>query len=329
MPRPDVDSPNVAAPLDDDEPLRKLSVTRLVLLIAVVATAIGFGYHATRKALAGPAPKTAKSWFAPYVDTTLTPVYPFESSASMPARQVALGFVTAVGHDCTPGWGGVYSLDHADQSLSLGARIAQLRINGVQPIASFGGSAHTSLALACKTPEALAAAYQRVVQHYRFRTIDLDIETTTLADQEAVRRNADAIRLLQQSNPGLHVWVTLPVEPSGLQRDAADVVHGLLAARVRLAGVNVMTMDFSRAPNSGETMASLVDAALQTTHAQLSKIFAAHGVSASSREVWSHLGATVMIGQNDAQGQRYTTSDAHALVAFANRTGLARVSMCR
>ena len=39
------------------------------------------------------------------------------------------------------------------------------------------------------------------------------------------------------------------------------------------------------------------------------------------------MGATPMIGQNDVPGETFSLSDAHALVSFAHRMHLARVSM--
>lgn len=98
----------------------------------------------------------AGTWFAPYVDTTLTPTYPFESASQEPARQVVLGFVVASASGaCTPTWGAAYSFGAADQELSIHSRIAQLQVNGQHPIVSFGGQAHTPLWVACPTPATL------------------------------------------------------------------------------------------------------------------------------------------------------------------------------
>ena len=48
------------------------------------------------------------------------------------------------------------------------------------------------------------------------------------------------------------MWLTLPVEPDGLQDDALSVIESMLRDHVSIAGINVMTMDFSRAAGRRE-----------------------------------------------------------------------------
>ena len=312
---------------DDEQPPRRLSFVRLAALVVILAGLGLAGFNWTRSALA-PTPLRSKgTWFAPYVDTTLTPTYAFESASSQPARQVALGFIVADrGGSCVPNWGAAYSLDQADQTLSMSARIAQLRINGARAIVSFGGQANTPLATACPTVATLTHAYSTVIQRYSLNVIDLDVEGAALGDAASIQRNAQAVRALQTIDPNLQVWLTLPVEPSGLQDNALGVIDAMLAARVDLAGVNVMSMDFAT-PSSGSGMIGPVEQSLRAAHDQLATAFRQRGVTLFSLQVWEHLGTTVMIGENDITGERFTVGDARGLVAFASRVGLARVSM--
>ena len=46
-----------------------------------------------------------------------------------------------------------------------------------------------------------------------------------------------------------------------------------------------------------------------------------------SAEVWQRIGVTVMIGQNDTQGERFSITDAQGLTKFASRHQLGRVSL--
>jgi chitinase len=315
------------------EPKRRLSAFRVLLAIIVFA-AIGYGgFVAVRNKLVPPVP-IRDTWFAPYVDATLTPVYQFQSTSADPARQTVLGFIVAspnANQPCDPTWGAAYSLRGADQSLTLGSRIAQMQQDGAEPIISFGGQAHTSLDVSCTSVPALVKAYQTVITRYHLNTIDLDIEGTALDDVGAGQRRAAAMADLERDaradGQHLAVWLTLPVEPDGLQDDALSVVSSMLAARVAIAGVNIMTMDFTNAPAAGNTMLGLAENALYATHTQLMTLYQHYGEHPRSAQIWQQQGATVMIGQNDIRGENFTTDDASGLTTFARKIGLARLSM--
>jgi cellulose synthase/poly-beta-1,6-N-acetylglucosamine synthase-like glycosyltransferase/chitodextrinase len=307
---------------------RQLSVTRSFAALVLVAS-VGYGGYAgvQTKLLAASTP-TQQTWFAPYVDATLTPTYQFQNPSDDPARQSVLGFVVAASKsDCTPSWGGAYTLAAANQQSAIGARIAQLQQQGEQAIVSFGGQAHTSLDAACPTASALTSAYQSVISTYHLTTIDLDVEGAALDDFAAQQRRAQAIADLEKSNPGLRVWLTLPVEPTGLQDNALSVIRSMLRDRVSIAGINVMTMDFTSPPAAGTAMGQLVQNALTATHSQLASLYPEYGIHLSPQQTWQRLGATVMIGQNDIRGENFTVSDAQSLVGFAGRNHLGRISM--
>lgn len=332
--RPDYDPS--ADPLADpnwqepEQPRYKLSWTRLTLLLLVLALAgVGgtFGVIHLRNT-AGP---TAKSWAVPYVDVTLTPTFPFQDPTANPANDVALGFVVAdPKNPCRPSWGGAYTLDGAGSLLELDRRIAQLRQAGGDITLSLGGLNNSELAVACTDDTRLASAYRQLVKRYDVRTLDLDIEGTAVADQASLQRRVAAVAAVQQERADagkpLAVWLTLPVSPSGLTDDGVAVVRGMLEGGVQLRGVNVMTMDF----NNGEArpdMLALSTSALNGTHKQLSDLYLRLGRKLTSPQVWSRIGATPMIGQNDIDAERFTLDDAEGLARFAVDHGLGRVSM--
>jgi chitinase len=330
-------SAEVAAPLgddpeflyEDDEPRRRLSVLRVLIALVLVA-GIGYGgFLGVRDRLASAA-VVPGTWFAPYVDVTLTPTYQFQLLSDNGARQVALGFVVSSPEDpCTPSWGASYTLAQADQQLNLDSRIAQVRNEGASAIVSFGGQKNTSLAVGCTNQSALTDAFSTVIDRYRLSTIDLDVEGTALNNFAANRRLATAMASIQQT-PGhqhLAVWLTLPVEPSGLQDNALSLISTMLRDHVAVAGINVMTMDFDNPTASAANMLGAVEQALSTTHHQLASLFPSFGVRLQSRELWNHMGATVMIGQNNIGKEQFTIADAQSLVRFADHSGLGRVSM--
>jgi chitodextrinase len=322
-------SPVPAGPsLTDGPPRRRLSLTRVLVALVVLAGAGYGGYAGLKTRLLVPPTATHQAWFAPYVDVTLTPTYQFQSTSAIPARQSVLGFVVAPGKsDCTPSWGASYTLAAADQQLAIGARIAQLQQDGEQAIVSFGGKANTSLAGACSSATQLAAAYESVISAYHLTAIDLDVEGAALDDFAAQQRRAQAIAAVEKADPKLGVWLTVPVEPSGLQDNALSVIKSMLGDQVSLAGVNLMTMDFSVAPSAGSTMAELAETALSSAAGQLAALYPEYGIQLRPQQIWQRMGATVMIGQNDIQGENFTISDARILESFADRNHLGRVSL--
>ena len=326
----------LALPLDvavlPDPPRRRLSLLRIGLAACLLA-GLGYGGYVGWKYRTVTAPVAgAQTWFAPYVNVTLPPTYQFQDASANPARQTVLGFVVAgPGSPCTPNWGATYTLNQANQVLNLSSRIAQLQQEGSQVMASFGGQAHTSLDVACTSVPRLTQAYQSVIDAYHLTTIDLDIEGAALDSFPAAQRRAEAIAALEQTAKARHhrldVWLTLPVEPSGLQDNALGVIEAMLRARVAVTGVNVMAMDFTQAPSGSASLLPEVESALDATHSQLLSLLARYGLQLRSAQVWQRIGATVMIGQNDVQGERFTVADAQGLTTFARHHQLGRLSM--
>lgn len=329
MSEPTAPSPDPSLPSFEEEAPRQLSPLRILIALLLVA-GVAFGsYAGVSSRLDRPAAAATVTWFAPYVDVTLTPTYSFQTPSADPAAQSVLGFVVAdPASSCSPSWGGAYTLQQADQTLAVGARIAELSEQGARVVVSFGGRDHTDLATGCQNVQALTSAYAQVVDRYHLHTIDLDVEGTSLDDQAATDRRAQAIRALQveQARKGspLGVWLTLPVEPSGLQDNAISVLDAMLAARVDLSGVNILAMDFSHPTTD---MLDDVEKAATAAEAQVSAEFRRYGVVESDAQMWSHVGVTVMIGQNDVAGQQFTVADAQGLVSFAQQVRLGRVSM--
>ncbi|MEU8236162.1 chitinase [Actinoplanes sp. NPDC048967] len=316
---------------EPEAPAERLSWLRLSFLVLVLA-GLGAGGTVAVLHLRDAAGPTAKSWAVPYVDVTLTPTFEFQDPAANPANDVALAFVVADPEDgCAPSWGGAYTPDEAAASLELDRRISQLRSAGGNILLSVGGLTNTELAVACTDQARLTAAYRQLVRRYDVQTLDLDIEGTAVADQASLRRRALALATLQAERASagkpLAVWLTLPVAPDGLTADGLGAVRATLEGGVSLRGVNVMTMDFGSGAGSEPDMLELSTRALESTHHQLSDLYLRLGVQLTSPQVWSRIGATPMIGQNDVDAERFTVDDARGLATFAVDKGLGRVSM--
>ena len=265
-----------AGPTDDEQPVaRRLSWTRLGLLLVLVGALVGGTYASLTGAVGrAAATTTTTSWSVPYVDVTLTPTFQFQDPAANSARTVALAFVVAdPDEDCAPSWGTYYSLDEAGTDLELDRRIEQLRSAGGDVMVSFGGQANDELAVECTSTRDLTSAYRDVVERYDLSVIDLDIEGTAVADQASATRRAEALAALQRERADdgspLDIWLTLPVAPGGLTSEALDLLRTTLAGGVELTGVNVMTMNYGASRPATQSMILATEQALRATAGQV------------------------------------------------------------
>ena len=314
------------------QPVRRLSVLRLFVAIVITAALVAAGFVGWQMYSAQASAGKSGAWFASYVDVTATPQYAFEDPTTSADKQVVLSFVVAAsdGSGCTPSWGGAYSLDEASDSLDLDRRIARLQQQGGDIAISFGGLDNQELAVTCDSVSQLAAAYESVIDRYNITTIDLDIEGAALTNSAANTRRAEALEIVQQKlrseGKSLAIWLTLPVAPSGLQIGGQDVVRATLAGKVDIAGVNAMTMDYGKLTH-GQTMLQASESALIETERQLGILYRQADITLNDGTLWSKIGATPMIGQNDSKGEVFTIADAKALNSFAASKGVGRMSM--
>jgi len=315
------------------EPQRRLSPWRVMLAILIVAGVVTGGFFGMRQWKdAQPIGGSHSPWFASYVDVTATPTFAFEQMGSTSNRDAVLSFVVSLSSDaCTPSWGGAYTMDQASDSLDLDRRIVRLKQQNGNVAVSFGGLKNDELAVKCTDPAKLLNAYRSIAERYDIDTIDLDLELAGLTNAEAGDRRALAIATLQSERraqgKNLAVWLTLPVAPQGLTKDGTNAVSQLLAGGVDLAGVNVMTMDYGGSLEEGQTMLAGSEDALVQTHRQLSILYEQAGTHLNSATLWSKIGATPMIGQNDVAEEIFTLADAKGLNEFAHSHGLGRMSM--
>ncbi|MEU1800582.1 chitinase [Streptomyces sp. NPDC019937] len=263
-----------------------------------------------------PPVEAADARFAPYIDTSLHVPYDMVATAKRTGvKEFTLGFVSP-GGGCTPKWGGRTALGGdkvAPQAEALRAEGGDIRI-------SFGGQAGSELALACSSVEELTAAYGEVVDRFKLTKVDFDIEGKALKNAEASTRRAQAITALQKRNPGLDVSFTLPVMPTGLTRDGAELVADARENGVKVSAVNIMAMDYGTFFD-GDMGQYAIDAAT-ATQKQLKR-----ALGLSDEAAWKTVAVTPMIGVNDVKNEIFTVDDADQLVTFARTKGLARLSM--
>ena len=313
--------------MGNNPPRQKLSLIRLFIVLVPIVLLIVLGAQFTDAMVSSARSGMPGIWFAPYVDVTLTPMLHFEDELEQISDDVVLGFIVANPEEpCLPSWGTYYNLEAAARALDLDRRIVRLRERGGDVMISFGGAINNELAVVCTDEEALAAAYQMVIDRYELQAIDFDIEGAALGDRESNSRRAAAVRQLQDANDNLDIWLTLPVAPHGLSDDALALIDDFLQAGIDLEGVNLMTMNYGGSRTSGMSMQEATFTALAVTKGQLADAYSRAEKPRTDGELWQMLGATPMIGQNDVSQDVFSTEDAEALVDFSRKNGLGRLS---
>ncbi|MGK3204660.1 glycosyl hydrolase family 18 protein [Amycolatopsis sp. MEPSY49] len=173
--------------------------------------------------------------------------------------------------------------------------MTKIRNGGGDVKISFGGASGIELAQACSTSAQVAAEYDAVVKAYGLKYADFDIEGAAIADPTTIARRSQALKTLQNNNPGLKISLTLPVLPTGLTADGLNVVKSAKDAGVNLDLVNVMAMDYYQ--GAGDQGAKAISAA-KATQAQLKSLY-----GLSDAAAWKKVGVTPMIGVNDSQNE--------------------------
>ncbi|WP_432624359.1 chitinase [Bifidobacterium sp.] len=309
-------------------PGKRFSFFRLFVALLCVTLIVGGTWMwltFTRTA----AKKMPAPWFGGYVDVTATPQYEFESNVGTVYQNEILSFIT--GDGCKPSWGGYYSLDSAAHDLDLDSRVAQVYKTGRTITVSFGGQSGKELASTCADVDALANAYQQVIDRYHITSIDFDIEESNLDGySDAATRRAQAVAKLvehaKEKNEDLAVSLTIPADRHGMTKPGMETISAFFDSGVSLASVNLMTMDFN-VPSTTEDQSSLIKESLNAAHAQYKTMLYQRGKLFSDHQIWELMGATVLIGQNDTKNEFFTLDDAQHVNSFALETSLGRLSM--
>ncbi|MFF8907225.1 chitinase [Streptomyces olivaceoviridis] len=293
-------------------PLRPLAGAGCAVALAVTgcsAQATSAPHATASNTAAAPATSTD---YAPYVSATEAAA---TDSAGSPATY-NLAFVISGGSGCTPKWNGTEAITDS----AVTSRISALRKTGAGVRVSFGGASGKELAAACDSVSELAAAYGKALDAAGSSEADFDIEGDELTNSASVGLRSRAIARLQEERPDLKVSFTLPVMPSGLDADGLALLESANTYDVQVSTVNLMTMNYGESYDGD--MGDYAVTSATAAHAQLKKVFGLSDVNA-----WRGMALTSMIGVNDVAGETFTLSDAAQVRTFAERKGVAWVSM--
>lgn len=272
-----------------------------------------------------------KTVFAPYIDATGWPPLTFANMANeLMIPYFNLGFIVSENDSSyLPTWGTYYAAGDGP----LNEQIKLIREMGGDVIVSFGGLSNVPIHVTAPNVNVLKEQYKAFIKAYGLTRVDFNIEGQWLSDTPSLKRNSEALKLLQDEliDEGypLEIWFTLPVLPSGLTPLGIDVLRYALDEDVTINGVNIMTMDYGEAvaPNPENNMGEYGIAAAESLLNQLKFIYADYGMTLSDEELFGMIGMTPMIGMNDITTEIFYQEDARETLAYANDKNLGMLSM--
>lgn len=282
-----------------------------VLAVGAAVVASGAAMAASANAATGEQrPAAAPGAVAPYIYNGWgNPPDPTEVMKATGVNRFTMAFVLDAG-GCDPRWDGSRPLTGGVDQQTVDA----VRGAGGDIVPSFGGASGNKLEQSCADAGALAGAYQKVIDAYGLKAIDIDIEGDAYNDPATQQKTIDALKQVKADNAGLVTYVTFPSDQSGPD----DSMIGRAAdSGLEVEGWTIMPFDFGGA---GENMADLTE---QATDGLKNAVKGAYGYS--DEEAYAHSGISSMNGITDVD-ETVTTDDFTAITAYAQQHHLARLS---
>ncbi len=206
---------------------------------------------------------------------------------------------------CTPMW--------EDGNNAMNTYVSQVQAienAGGRVAISSGGAEGGELAETCTSVSSLVSAYESIVTTYGCYRLDFDIEGDDLNNTTANARRDSALAQVQAWNSSVQVDYTLPVDPTGLESNAKNLLKDAKSKGVTVSIVNIMTMDFG----DGQNALNDAESAANATNGQLDTIW-------GTTSAWGKMGLTPIAGHND-DNENFTQGNASTLETFAAGKGI-------
>jgi hypothetical protein len=193
------------------------------------------------------------------------------------------------GGGCTPAWDSTRPLTGGVDQSTINA----IRAAGGDVIPSFGGWSGNKLGPNCSTPQALAGAYQQVINAYNLKAIDIDIENTDEFESEAVQdRILNALKIIKQNNPAVKTIVTFGTTTTGPNFWGTRLINQARALAANVDVFTIMPFDFGGGANMFQNTVNAAEGlknALKTAFGW------------SDALAYAHMGISGMNGLSDQQ----------------------------
>jgi hypothetical protein len=241
------------------------------------------------------------------------PQAPTGVMAASGIRDLTLAFILSRG-SCNPMWDGRRPLSGGSDQ----AAIEAIRAAGGDVAVSFGGWSGRKLGNSCKTVAALAGAYQRVIDAYALKAIDVDIEHTEFSSAAVRRRVVTALAKVQSANPGVEISVTFGTAEGGPEAAGRSLIADAAAIGFQPNAWTVMPFDF------GPAKTDMGHASIAALEGLARELVAAYHLSLAV--AYEHAGISSMNGHTDEAAETVTVEDFQTMLAFAQQKHLARLT---
>ncbi|MGW3200376.1 chitinase [Streptomyces sp. NPDC001118] len=276
---------------------------------AVLSLAAGLLTASPAQAATGADP-SAPMAVAPYLyDGWGSPPDPTTITRATGVRWFTLAFVLSNG-SCDPQWDGSRPLTGGvDQQT-----VDSVRADGGDVIPSFGGYSGNKLESSCSSAGELAGAYQKVIDAYGLKAIDIDIEADAYGDATVQQRTVDALKTVKAGNPGLKVYITIGTGQSGPD---TSLIDRAASSGLTVDAWAIMPFDFGGA---GQNMGNLTT---QAAEGLKSALKSAYGYN--DDQAYRDMGISSMNGITD-NDETVTVDDFRTILGYAQTHHLARLT---
>jgi chitinase len=224
-------------------------------------------------------------------------------------RAFTIAFVLANG--CNPVWDGEGGLTGGVHASTINA----IKAAGGSVVPSVGGWQGNKLGPNCSTPDALAGAYQKVIDAFGLQAIDIDIENYDEFENTVVQdRILNALKIVKQRNPSVKTILTFGTTTSG-----PNFYGTRLVQQARALGANIDI--FTQMPFDFGGGADMYTSTVNATEGLKNLLKSTFGYT--DAQAYSHIGISGMNGLSDQQ--ELTSTDTWTRIRdYARNRGLAR-----
>lgn len=201
-------------------------------------------------------------------------------------KAFTMAFILAKG-GCNPAWDSQRPLTGGSDE----AAIAAIRAAGGDIVPSIGGWSGNKLGPNCATPEALAGAYQKVIDAYDLKVIDVDIENTDEFEDPAVQdRILQALKIVKRDNPGIKTILTFPTLNTGPNSWGDRLIEQSEALQADIDNFTIMPFNFGG-------NADMYGSTVQAAEGLKDKLKSTYGWT--DAEAYGRIGLSGMNGRSD------------------------------
>jgi chitinase len=277
----------------------------ILALVAAAATLAVDSAQAVAQPIEMAAPYEYLGWGDPQ-----NPVTVMQASG---VKDLTLAFMLSHG-SCNPEWDGSRPLiGGVDQ-----AAIQAIRAAGGDVVVSFGGWSGKKLGSSCKTVAALAGAYQKVIDAYSLKAIDIDIEHTEFTNKKTRARVVAALATVQSANPGIEISITLGTAETGPEKAGLSLISDAAAVGFQPTVWTLMPFDF------GPAQTDMGHASTRSLEGLASVLQSDYHLSAAV--AYEHVGVSSMNGHTDESSETVGLDDFQTILSFAQLHHIGRLT---